>query len=142
MARRKKGEDAENNGVAVADPPPNGVHTEPPPAFEQSTAPPSDPPAERKNRPAASFAAMTDRQTRVEIAVWAREVKVGEGETYTQYSLTVTRSWRDKEGRWSTNAFYRTHDVPVLLCLVQQAYSWCIAQRTTVRTETDEPLPF
>jgi len=95
----------------------------------------------KKNRPAASFAAHSDRTTRVEVAVWAKLVKVSEVEEYTQYSLTLSRSWRDKEGQWFGNAAFRIHDLPVLLYLVQQAYNWCVAQRTTVKIG-DEPLPF
>ena len=135
MARRKKHDEPGENGVAVADPP----DTSAAPAALPEQAGPEEP---KKNRPAASFAAMSDRTTRVEVAVWARPVKVGEAEEYTQYSLTVSRSWRDRDGNWTGNAFHRVHDVPVLLYLVQQAYQWCLAQRTRVRVEADGDVPF
>lgn len=128
MGTRRRKDDGEA-AAAVADPPPE-QHT-------GEAAPPAP-----KNRPAASFAANSDRTTHLEVAVWARQVKVGEAEEYTQYSLTVRRSWRDKDGRWTDNGFYRAHDVPVLLFLVQQAYHWCLAQRTEVRAGTDEHTPF
>ena len=75
------------------------------------------------------------------MAVWARLVKVSEVDEYTQYSLTIQRSWRDKDGKWSVNAFYRAHDIPVLQFLIAQAYSFCVNARTEVRIN-DEPLPF
>ena len=132
---RKKRDESGANGVAVADPP----DTSAAPAARPEQAGPEEP---KKNRPAASFAAMSDRTTRVEAAVWARQVKLGGAEEYTQYSLTVSRSWRDKDGNWTGNAFYRVHDVPVLLYLVHQAYQWCLAQRTQVRVEADGDVPF
>jgi len=94
----------------------------------------------KKNRPAASFAAYSDRTTRIEVAVWAKLVTVSEQEEYTQYSLTLSRSWQ-KDGQWHGNAAFRIHDLPVLLYLAQQAYNWCVNQRTTVKIG-DEPLPF
>lgn len=143
MARRKKSDDPEQNGVpaggiAVADPP-----TEVSPPEQQHGAldarPTGEPAKLPPNRPAASFAAYSDRTTRIEVAVWGKQVKSGD-EEYTQYALTLSRSWQ-KDGNWQGNAAFRVHDVPVLLYLVQQAYDWCVARRTTVRIG-DEPLPF
>ena len=145
MARKKKPDEAECNGVplngtAVADlqtdtpaPEPHQGARDAPPTGETAKPPP--------NRPAASFAAHSDRTTRIEVAVWSKLVKVSEQEEYTQYALTLSRAWRDKDGVWQGNASFRIHDVPVLLYLVQQAYHWCVAQRTTVKIG-DEPLPF
>jgi hypothetical protein len=140
MTRKKKPDDGPNhdvlaNGTAVAEPPPETT-VEP----SSAQAPQGSPPP--KNRPAASFAANSDRTTRVEVAVWSKLIKVSEQEEYTQHSLTLSRSWRDKEGNWFGNAAFRIHDIPVLLYLVQQAYQWCIAQRTQVTVESAEPLPF
>jgi hypothetical protein len=137
MARKKKETDvqdvpdtppAEEGAVAVLPPPENGTPT---PTSGQAPA---------TNRPAASFSAYSDRTTRIEVAVWARQVKVSEHEEYTQYTLTLSRGWQ-KDGTWHGNASFRIHDLPVLLYLVQQAYNWCLARRTTVRIG-DEPLPF
>jgi hypothetical protein len=107
-----------------------------------------DPPAETptkpelpKNRPVASFIAQSDRTTRLEVAAWGRTIKVDD-EEIIQYALTFRRSWRDKEGTWNQNGSYRVHDVPVLLFLVQQAYHWCVLQRTDISIASDEPLPF
>ena len=149
MARKKKPDEVEGNGihdngsaVATADPPAEVS----PPEQQQGArdAPPAGEPVTKPtppNRPAASFAAHSDRTTRLEVAVWSKVVKVSEQEEYTQYALTLSRSWRDKDGHWQGNASFRIHDVPVLLFLVQQAYHWCVAQRTTVKIG-DEPLPF
>jgi hypothetical protein len=145
MARKKKpDEPSENgvpvNGIAVADPPealPTESHQGARDAQAGEPAAKPTPP----NRPAASFAAHSDRTTRIEVAVWSKLVKVSEQEEYTQYALTLSRSWCDRDGHWQGNASFRIHDLPVLLYLVQQAHHWCVAQRTTVKIG-DEPLPF
>jgi hypothetical protein len=134
MSKRKK-EGAELNGAAVTDPP-----TETPATNPSAERPGAQPAA--TNRPAASFAANSDRTTRVEVAVWAKVIKVSEQEEYTQYALTLSRSWRDKDGQWHGNASFRIHDIPVLLYLVQQAYNWCVAQRTEVHIESNGDVPF
>lgn len=141
MARRRRADEPEASsvpapGAAAADPP--GA---PRPAAEQPTGVTVGQPAAR-NRPAARFAAHSDRTTRIEVAVWAKQVRGSDAEEYTQYSLTLSRSWRDKDGQWFGNAAFRVHDLPVLLYLVGQAYHWCLAQRTTVRVESDGAAPF
>ena len=142
MSRKPKKADAhEGNGVhdtgtALADQPAEMPGTQgAPPASEPATKP--TPP----NRPAASFAAHSDRTTRLEVAVWSKRVTVSAQEEYTQYALTLSRSWRDKDGHWQGNASFRIHDVPVLLFLIQQAYQFCVNARTEVKIG-DEPLPF
>jgi hypothetical protein len=130
MGRRKKtdeiGQNGEQNGVAVL---------EEPPVTETNGEPP-------KNKPVATFASNSDRTTRIEVAVWARIVKVNETEEYTQYSITINRSWRSDEGVWSKSGFFRIHDIPVQMYLIQQAYNWCLCQRLQVSIASDEEMPF
>ena len=145
MSSRRKRGDPSANGTAVADPDPPA--TEPTPESTSDPPPESptdDPPAAApKTRPAVSYAANSDRTTRIEVAVWPRTVTVSESEEYTVYSLTLTRSWRDADGTWTDSASYRPHDVAVLLYLVQQAHHWCLSRRTRVRTpEADGDVPF
>ena len=135
-SRRKRGERSANGtAAAVLDPP----------AAEPTPESPTDSPqVAAKTRPAVSYAAHSDRTTRIEVAVWPRTVTVSDREEYTVYSLTLRRSWRDAEGTWTDNASYRPHDVAVLLYLVQQAHHWCLSRRTRVRTpeEKDGDVPF
>ena len=137
MATRRKKPDDPSDGVAtaVAEPSPEANGTHVPPEATGQTPP-------KPNRPAASFAAHSDRTTRVEVAVWSKVIKLSEQEEYIQYALTLSRSWRDRDGQWHGNASFRIHDVPVLLYLVQQAYHWCVAQRTQVHIESNGDAPF
>ena len=124
MGRRRKAD----NGTAVAEP--NGVHAE-------------GQPEPVKTKPVASFAASTDRTTRVEVAVWARQVKTDDGE-FTQYSFTMKRTWRDQAGSYKESGFYRAHDWAVLTTLLSQAHSFIVWQRTTANVPqgTEDELPF
>jgi len=134
MSRKRKMDEPGMNGqmTAVLDPPvPEPVATIP-----ATTAVASN------QKPVAGFAAHSDRTTQLEVTVWARKVKASDGEEFTQYSLILNRSWRDKAGKWTESNYYRAHDVPVLLYLIQQAHAWCVAKRTVYRTELDEELPF
>jgi hypothetical protein len=127
----------DQNGAVVTVPETNGhaaTATMDRPALPVLTAPPTD-------RPVTTFAARSDKTTRLEVAAWGRTVKVN-GEDVLQYALTVSRSWQDKHGNWTQSGSYRVHDVPVLLFLVQQAYHWCLLQRTDIEIATDEPLLF
>jgi hypothetical protein len=138
MGRRRTSErlpdvPVDANGTGVMETGTNGQ------VSETVSPPPVEP---KKNRPAATFAAHSDRTTRLEVAVWARVVKVAEGEEYTQYSLSLTRAWKAEDATWAVSSSYRAHDVPVLLYLVGQAHQWCLAQRTTIRTGGDDDLPF
>jgi hypothetical protein len=140
-SRKKKSDDpADGPTTAVAETPPeaNGPHAQP---AANGQSPPTGN-GVHPNRPAASFAAQSDRGTRVEVAVWSKRIVITEQEEYTQYTLTLSRSWRDKDGNWFGNASFRIHDIPVLLYLVQQAYNWCLAQRTEVHVESNGDVPF
>lgn len=134
---RKHRDDAERNGVAVMEQPAGERSPPVPPDKGPGTTAPAP-----KNRPVATFAAMSDRTTRIEVAVWAKAMKTADGEAHVQFATTCTRSWKDKDGHWTTNGFYRVHDVPVQTFLIQHAYQWCLLQRTDVRIEGDDPLPF
>jgi hypothetical protein len=125
--RRRKRADAEphTNGTAVAEPP--VIETQPP----KPDAP--------KNRPSASFAANSDKTTRVEVAVWGRTVEK-DGESWIQFSVTVNRSYRKDGGTWEKCNFFRGHDIPIMQSLVARAYEWVLGQRIDVRI--DDSVPF
>lgn len=133
--RRKRPDGPDDNGAAHDAAPPDMTNGTP--AAHDAAPRPAVP-----NRPAASFAAPSDVGTRVEVAVWSKRVVISDQEEYTRHTLTLSRSWRDKDGNWCGNAAFRAHDVPVLLYLVQQAYNWCVAQRTQVQVESDGDVPF
>jgi len=117
------------------------------PAEANGTPTNTTPPVEtqngqRKNKPVVSYAASSDRWTRLEVALWPNAMTNKEtGELYTQLVITIARNWRDAEGNWHQGGSYRVHDIPVLVYLVNQAYSWALSSRTEVKTAEDG-IPF
>src|SRR4051812_48597429 len=53
-----------------------------------------------KRKPAVSYRLMSDRTTSIEAAVWSNEMQNGDGEKWTQYSVTLSRSYKDQNGQW------------------------------------------
>lgn len=93
-----------------------------------------------KRRPVQSFRCFSDGTTCIEVAIWGREVE-HTGGSFTQYSLTISRTWRDPNGTWHDSGkddngnarlvSFRVHDLPILIHLIQKAHAWQIDQRVT-----------
>jgi hypothetical protein len=85
-----------------------------------------------------SFKCFSDGSTQIQVAIWSREVQTQTG-SFTQYSCTVGRSWRDQQGNWHDSSkddagnsrmiSFRHHDIPVLCYLLEKAYDWILSQR-------------
>ncbi|HEY7327862.1 MAG TPA: hypothetical protein VH592_09495 [Gemmataceae bacterium] len=73
----------------------------------------------------------TDRTTNIEVAVWSHEAQF-DGQVQLRYTCTISRSYRkdtDGKAEWVKNGSFRTHDVPVLCFLLEQAHAWMLSQR-------------
>jgi hypothetical protein len=133
MSRKKKETDVLTNGTpddttAVAELTPPEVS--PPPANTHGT---------EKPQPLVSYRLSSDRTTSIELAVWSHFYKNQQGEDYEQLSMTVQRSYKDTQGVWQNQArpSWRTHDLPVLLFLLQKAHSFAMNRRCD-----DSSIPF
>lgn len=85
-----------------------------------------------KKGPAKSFSLMVDRTTKVEAAIWPKELPRDGGEgTFIVYSVTFRRSYRDAKGAWHNpeDQFYRPHELPTLRYLNEKAYDWIMEQK-------------
>src|SRR5262245_40153111 len=90
----------------------------PEPQAEVPVAHPVNPPAPNGNGngkapPAMSYKLMVDQGTSLEAAVWPKELN-GQNGSYTVYSVTFRRSYRDDQGTWQNpdKAFFRPHELP------------------------------
>ena len=134
MSRKKKETDVQLNGTpddtttAVAETP----HPEVPP-------PPANNHGPEKPQPLVSYRLSSDQTTSIELAVWSHSYKNQQGEDYEQLSMTVQRSYKDMQGVWQNQArpSWRTHDLPVLLFLLQKAHSFAMNRRCD-----DSSIPF
>jgi hypothetical protein len=111
--------------------------TAPPLRAPETPTSPSEPNGQ-KRKPEVSYRCFTDRMTRLEVAVWANELTGTDGATYKQHALTFTRSYKDGDGYWQDGSrWYRAHDMPVLLYLLERAYQYTLDSRTE-----DTTVPF
>jgi hypothetical protein len=56
---------------------------------------------------------------RVRAAVWANE-----GETGTWYSVTFSKLYKDREGKWQDSGSFSREDLPLLVKAADQAHDW------------------
>ena len=112
-------------------------------AGQTPTPAPSDSPPNgngqngEKRKPTVSYRLMSDRTTSIEAAVWSNEMQNGDGEKWTQHSVTLSRSYKDQNGQWCKGGSYRIHDLPIVLFLLQKCHAFAL----TLRTE-DSTMPF
>ena len=79
-----------------------------------------------KKKPVMSFGPYpTDRNTSIEVAIWANQIEVN-SQPVTTHNVTVKRSYRDAQGTWQANQNFRPHDIPVLLHALGKAYDYCL----------------
>jgi len=100
----------------------NGNLPDPPPSSGDSAP-------EEKKRPVMSLKFPTDRVTNIEVAVWAHALTLQSGDEVQVHSVTIQRSYRDAQGNWQKNSFYRAHDIPVLLHALSRSFGWILDQR-------------
>jgi len=74
---------------------------------------------ETKNQP-ESF-----RAGSIVATVWGNEYKDGE-KLYINYSVSVKRSYKDKDGNWADTTSFRVNDIPRVQLVLQQAYSYLV----------------
>jgi hypothetical protein len=115
----------------------------PPASAPAESSPPPEPAAGNgsgngeKKRPVASFRCTSDRSTSLEVSVWGNLIRNPDGTTWTQFSISLHRSYKHNDGCWYSSTSWKGHDVPVLLFLLGKAHDWVLQQRTH-----DAPVPF
>jgi hypothetical protein len=59
------------------------------------------------------------RMGRVRAAVWRREA-----DGRTRHHVSFSRLYKDAEGRWKDSASFNPADLPLLIKVADQAYTW------------------
>ncbi len=62
----------------------------------------------------------------IEAAVWERQDNNGA----TRFQISLSRSYRTREGKWARTATFDRRDLPAVLECTEQAQSWVHARRT------------
>lgn len=131
MAKKRVTETGEPNSVQS-----NG-------AVSSETLPPSDvngsasdeaPTQSNGNgrRPLASWRFPVDRGTNLQVALWPNTITLASGEEIEVLSMTISRSYKDKNGEWvnaRTQFSFRVHELPVLQHAIEKAYGFAMDQR-------------
>jgi hypothetical protein len=90
------------------------------------------PPAEERQEPTGHRApAYKARFGRVEAAVWCRELEEGR----VAYSVTLQRSYQDKEGKWQRTQSLDEGDMLPAAKALEDAYCWVQQERQHSRAE-------
>src|SRR5207249_4308259 len=108
MARKK------NGGSSHSEAPPQATETAPPPAAVPTPPPPGG------NRPAREI-----RLGRIRATMWRNH----HSEQGTWFSVTFSRSYKDKEGQWKNATSYGMDDLLVLAEIARMAFHWIHEER-------------
>jgi hypothetical protein len=80
-----------------------------------------------KNTPEKKF-----RASPISATIWTNEVKTKEGETRLYRTVSVERTYKDKDGAWKSTTSLRTQDLPKAALVINKAYEYI-----TIREEGD-----
>lgn len=73
--------------------------------------------AKNENAPVKKF-----RAGAIEVNVWKNEIKNEKGDSYDKFSVSMQRSYKDKNDEWQKTGNMNTNDLPKLIVLLQQAF--------------------
>ena len=65
----------------------------------------------------------------IKASVWENENETKDGKKYKNYSVTPSRSYKDKDGNWKEAKGYNTSDIPKIVSCMNRAYEWIISQK-------------
>jgi hypothetical protein len=73
------------------------------------------------NRPEKKF-----RAGSVAATVWANEIASKTGEKVTFKTITLERSYKDKDGKWKNTGSFRINDLPRAALVLNKAYEYLV----------------
>lgn len=133
MVRKRTPSESESpvSTETMPSPSENGHHEEAnPPSDTNGSA--ETPEKSNGRKPVASWKFPVDKGTNLQTALWPNVITLASGEEIEVLSMTISRSYKDKNGEWvnsRTSFSFRVHELPVLMFAIQQAYSHAMNQR-------------
>ena len=76
----------------------------------------------RKNEPIKQFFARN-----VSGSVFQSE-GMKDGRSFKTFSVSFSRSYKDKDGKWAYSSSFRAQDLPKLTVVTRQLYDWFVSQ--------------
>ena len=80
-----------------------------------------------KNTPEKKF-----RASPISATIWTNESKTKDGETRLYRTVSIERTYKDKEGAWKSTTSLRVHDLPKAALVINKAYEYI-----TIKEEGD-----
>jgi len=88
---------------------------------------------DQPNKPVKSFRSKGG----ITAAVWAKDVE-RDGTTFTRYSVTLDKRYRDRDGSWQTSSSLFPEDLPRAQLVLGKAFEFICLQTD----ESEPPVPF
>lgn len=88
-----------------------------------NTSPKAAPSASKKATPSANLVAHF-RYGAVSAAIFADEVETKSGDSFTRYSVSVRRSYRNERGEWAYAHTFRGTDILAASVALQQCFAY------------------
>jgi hypothetical protein len=86
-----------------------------------------------KNTPEKSF-----RASPISATVWTNEAKGVDGEPRLFRTITLERSYKDKDGSWKNTHSLRVNDLPKAVLALQKAYEYITFKEESDMTISEE----
>ena len=72
-----------------------------------------------KNMPEKKF-----RASPISATIWSNEAKASDGQINVFRTITLERTYKDKEGKWKKTHSLRTNDLPKAILVLNKAYEF------------------
>ena len=64
----------------------------------------------------------------IHVTVWNNKTQKQNGEEGEYQTISIERSYLDKDGKWQTSNSFRTNDIPKAIVVLQNAYEYIVLQ--------------
>ncbi len=85
-----------------------------------------------KNTPEKKF-----RASPIAATIWTNEVTTKEGEPHLYRTISLERTYKDKDGVWKTTSSLRVNDLPKAVLVLQKAYEYISLQEKEMSIDED-----
>lgn len=84
------------------------------------------------NKPEKKF-----RASPISATIWTNEIQTKDGETRLYRTVSLERTYKDKDGAWKSTTSLRVHDLPKAALVLNKAYEYI-----TIKEESDSVEEF
>jgi hypothetical protein len=134
MARKKKTDDADGNGIAATEEAPRATLAEVPPSdlpkearLEEAAPRPAD--VKGGGLPPMSWKYPAAAGVTVEVSLRPLAVTLQDGSMIEVYTVSIARASKDASGQWRAGGTFRIAELPVLVHALLRAHGYALDSR-------------